>query len=193
MTTATYEPTMRILQEEPTTLPPATSAAHATPAAPVRRRSMGPVLAMVAGVVVLTMAAALTTTTTLRSGSADRARAELAAPLSGAPADLAAISLSERDVSIVTQVYEPGHDSGWHSHPGIHAVAVVSGELTVYDAQCRPTTYGPGRPYVGGRELHLVRNEAAVPVEMSVTYLNPSAPTEATRRHAGPTGCVTPS
>ena len=192
MTTATYEPTMRILQKEPTTLPPATSAAHATPAAPVRRRSMGPVLAMVAGVVVLAIAAALTTTT-LRSGSADRARAELAAPLSGAPADLAAISLSERDVSIVTQVYEPGHDSGWHSHPGIHAVAVVSGELTVYDAQCRPTTYGPGRPYVGGRELHLVRNEAAVPVEMSVTYLNPSAPTEATRRHAGPTGCVTPS
>ncbi len=189
MTTATYEPTRRIFLEEPTIFPTATAATVA------RRRPIGPALAMVAGVLVLAVAATLTATT-IRTGRADGARAERAAEVPAAPevpVDPTAISLSERDVSIVTQVYDPGHDSGWHSHPGIHAVAVISGELTVYDGQCRPTTYGPGRPYVGGRELHLVRNEAAVPVEMSVTYLSPSVATESTRRLTPPAGCVTPS
>jgi quercetin dioxygenase-like cupin family protein len=100
-----------------------------------------------------------------------------------------AITLSARDVSVVTQVYEPGQESGWHSHAGIHAVAVISGVLTVYDSECRPQTFEPGRPYVGGQQPHLVRNETGAPVVMTVTYLNPSAPTTSTRHQPPPDGC----
>jgi hypothetical protein len=62
------------------------------------------------------------------------------------------MTLSSQDVSVVSQVYEPGQDSGWHAHSGIHAIAVVSGTLTVYDAQCRAQIIEWGRPYVGGQE-----------------------------------------
>ena len=91
------------------------------------------------------------------------------------------------DVAVVTQVYEPGQASGWHTHAGLHAVAVLAGELTVYDGECRPQRVVAGEPYVGGRELHLARNETAERVEMVVTYLNAVGTAPA---HAGaPAGC----
>ncbi len=89
-------------------------------------------------------------------------------------------------VSVVSQVYDPGQDSGWHVHSGIHAVAVISGTLTVYDGQCRAHTVEPGRPYVGGQEVHRARNQTAHPVEMVVTYLSPSAAADSPRRVASP-------
>jgi quercetin dioxygenase-like cupin family protein len=142
---------------------------------------------MAAGVAVVATVGALMVLPS-RSGS-DRPSASAPAPGLKA-ADPSAITLSERDVAVVVQVYEPGHDSGWHTHPGIHAVAVLSGALTVYDGDCQATTYGPGRPYVGGRDVHLVRNESSVPAELSVTYLSPSAPGESTQHLAAPAGCV---
>jgi quercetin dioxygenase-like cupin family protein len=91
------------------------------------------------------------------------------------------------DVAVVTQVYDPGQTSGWHTHAGLHAVAVLTGELTVYDGECRPQRVLAGDPYVGGRDLHLVRNESAERVEMVVTYLNAVGPASP---HAGaPAGC----
>lgn len=78
------------------------------------------------------------------------------------------------DVAVVTVVYEVGQTSGWHAHAGIHAVAVVSGELAVYGPDCVRRSVVPGDPYVGGQELHLARNETDRPVDMVVTYLNPA-------------------
>ncbi|MGH9278654.1 MAG: cupin domain-containing protein [Acidimicrobiales bacterium] len=85
------------------------------------------------------------------------------------------------DVAVVTVVYEPGQGSQWHAHEGLHAVAVIAGELTVYGPDCRAETFGPGRPYIGGQELHMERNETAHPVELIVTHLkagrsNPTPP-----------------
>jgi quercetin dioxygenase-like cupin family protein len=111
------------------------------------------------------------------------------APAVVVSADPLAITLSARDVSVVTQVYAPGQESGWHFHAGIHAVAVLSGVLTIYDSQCRAQTVEPGRPYVGGQEAHLARNETGSPVEMSVTYLSPSKPALSTQRVPRPSGC----
>ena len=137
------------------------------------RRAL-PLVAMAGGLVVMAVAALVM----VRAGD------------DPAPAgDPLAITLSARDVSVVTQVYEPGHDSGWHSHPGIHAVAVVSGVLTVVDAQCQVQIVEPGRPYVGGQELHVVRNHSDQPVTMSVTYLSPTAPGASTKHMPGPLGC----
>jgi quercetin dioxygenase-like cupin family protein len=104
-----------------------------------------------------------------------------------APVDAAIVLRGPGDVAVVTQVYEPGQTGGWHTHAGLHAVAVLSGELAVYDGECRRQRVVAGEPYVGGRELHLARNETAEPVTMIVTYLNAVG---AAPPHAGaPAGC----
>ncbi len=143
------------------------------PAGPRFRRAM-PVLAMFGGLAVMAVAGLVL----VRAGDGRR------------PVDPSAITLSARDVSVVTQVYDPGEDSGWHSHPGIHAVSVIAGVLTVYDSQCQARTFEPGRPYVGGQEPHRVANRTDGPVTMAVTYLNPSSPTRSTEHVAAPAGCA---
>ena len=70
-----------------------------------------------------------------------------------------------------TSSYAPGQSSGWHRHPGLHLVIVVSGTLTVYSEDCTAATFGPGQEYVGGEEPHLARNETEVTMGMAVTYL----------------------
>ncbi len=147
------------------------------------RHTARPVVVMVIGVVVLALAA------TALAGELRRRQGPGPAP-APVPADPMAITLAMRDVSVVSQVYGPGEESGWHAHAGIHAVAVLSGALTVYDGQCRAETYGPGRPYVGGQDIHLVRNASTEPVVMAVTYLSPSVGAAPTRRLPAPPGCV---
>ncbi len=75
------------------------------------------------------------------------------------------------ELVVQTMTYVPGQTSGWHSHPGLHLVSVVSGTLTVYGPDCQARSYGPGEPYIGGDRVHLARNEGEVPVEMGVIYL----------------------
>ncbi len=141
-----------------------------------RRRS---VLAMLAGGLTLMAAAALSTqisgTDTGGSAAAPESPPAVAVAPSPAASVPAAMNLSPGDISVVTQVYEPGQTSGWHSHAGIHAVAILSGSLTVYDAECRPQTFGRGEPHIGGQQPHLVVNETTAPVEMVTTYVGSSA------------------
>lgn len=96
------------------------------------------------------------------------------------------MTLSSQKVSVVSQVYEPGQDSGWHAHSGIHAIAVVSGTLTIYDAQCRAQIIEWGRPYVGGQEVHRARNETTEPVQRVVTYVALQAVADSTRQAVMP-------
>jgi quercetin dioxygenase-like cupin family protein len=93
------------------------------------------------------------------------------------PAPRAAIAASQPPhVSTTDLVYEPGHSSGWHVHPGVHSVAVSSGTLTVYDEACRRQDFGPGQTYVGGRDPHMVRNSGDADAVLAVTYVaDPSA------------------
>jgi quercetin dioxygenase-like cupin family protein len=167
-------PTATILEEPPTE----DAFDRPDPSLPGPRwtlRRATPLIAMVTGLVVIATAATIALTA---GGPTERTT------------EPTAITVGPGDVSVVTQVYEPGEDGGWHAHPGIHAVAVQSGVLTVYDGDCRRQTYEPGRPYVGGQLPHLVRNETAEPVVMAVTYLNPRANTRATEHMAAPAGCA---
>lgn len=107
------------------------------------------------------------------------------------PATSLAMAISgPGDVSVVSQVYEPGQASGWHSHSGIHAVAVLSGSLTIYDGRCARQTFGPGSPYIGGQELHIAINESAEPAVLTVTYINPAGPHSSTTKGSAPAGCA---
>jgi quercetin dioxygenase-like cupin family protein len=93
------------------------------------------------------------------------------------------------DVVVVNLSYEPGHGSGWHVHPGLHAVYVLSGTLTVYDEACRPRLYGPGESYIGGQSPHMVRNETDADVEMIVTGIEVTGPAGAGSHLPAPAGC----
>jgi quercetin dioxygenase-like cupin family protein len=75
------------------------------------------------------------------------------------------------DVGTTDGTYEPGHSSGWHIHPGVHSVVVLSGTLTVYDEECGRREYGPGETYLGGDRPHLARNETPDVVHFAVTYV----------------------
>jgi quercetin dioxygenase-like cupin family protein len=86
-----------------------------------------------------------------------------------------------------------GGSSGWHSHPGIVLVSVVSGSLTVYDAACVGTVYAAGSSFVeSGDAPGLVRNESAtVAASVLATYLVPQGtPNSALRVDAANPGCA---
>ena len=95
------------------------------------------------------------------------------------------------DVSAQLAGYVPGQSSGWHTHPGLHLVTVLSGTLTVYGPDCQPQIFGPGTVYAGGDRLHLARNEADAPLEMVVTYVSGPGQSMAHFRLDGvaPPGC----
>ena len=149
------------------------------PAGPSPSRTrMWPVLAMAAGLVFVGAALAVVH---LYSGSgAAPAQASYAVTLGG-PAD----------VTVQSATYGPGQTSGWHSHTGMHAVMVLSGTVTFYDSQCQARSYGPGEIYVGGQDVHVVRNETVEPAEVAVTYLFPAGQSHTTFHvdSPAPAGC----
>jgi hypothetical protein len=84
-----------------------------------------------------------------------------------------------RTVDTVMQriVFEPGGQSGWHSHPGPAIVLVTRGELTLYDGDdqsCVGETFAVGQAFVdsGQGHIHLARNQTSAETEVWVTYLD---------------------
>ena len=64
----------------------------------------------------------------------------------------------------VTQVnFDPGGQTGWHSHPGPSLITVIEGTLTVYHDDCTFETYSAGESFtdLGCGDIHNVRNEGA--------------------------------
>jgi hypothetical protein len=50
------------------------------------------------------------------------------------------------DVRVARVDIAPGGYSGWHHHPGIVIVTVLSGAVTYTESDCSSKTYGPGLP-----------------------------------------------
>lgn len=42
--------------------------------------------------------------------------------------------------------FAPGGYTGWHHHPGMGIITVMSGAVTFTDSDCNSKTYGPGLP-----------------------------------------------
>jgi quercetin dioxygenase-like cupin family protein len=97
------------------------------------------------------------------SGAAPVATGGPAAPATSVPPS------SHVDTEFVT--YQPGQTSSWHAHMGVHAVAILSGEITIIDDNCQRHVYQAGDTYVGGRDPHAARNETGVATIMVVTYV----------------------
>jgi quercetin dioxygenase-like cupin family protein len=81
------------------------------------------------------------------------------------------------DIDIVTATVnlEAHATSGWHSHPGVVLVTVISGTVTFYDAQCVGIAHVAGTSFVeSGGDIGLARNESDAPAQVYVTYLVPA-------------------
>jgi Cupin domain len=81
------------------------------------------------------------------------------------------------DVAVQRIVFQPGSQSGWHSHPGPVFISVVEGTMTFYesdDPQCAPTVRHAGEGFLDvGDHAHIARNETSEPATNVVTYLAP--------------------
>jgi len=63
---------------------------------------------------------------------------------------------SEGPAALSAQVgaYGAGGQNGWHSHPGMDVVTVLSGSITWYDENCVATNYTAGDSRVEGDKVH---------------------------------------
>jgi quercetin dioxygenase-like cupin family protein len=82
------------------------------------------------------------------------------------------------DVYVVSNVFAPGGQSGWHTHPGPSLITVKSGTITAYsgdDPSCTPEVYAAGAGFVdpGDGHVHILRNEGDVPAETIAVQLLP--------------------
>jgi quercetin dioxygenase-like cupin family protein len=53
--------------------------------------------------------------------------------------------------------YAAGGHNGWHSHPGMVAVTIVSGAIEWFDENCVETDYKAGDSWTEGSKLHYFR------------------------------------
>jgi quercetin dioxygenase-like cupin family protein len=84
----------------------------------------------------------------------------------------------DSDVYVIRNTWPVGAHSGWHTHPGPSLITVISGELTVYDADscATPIVYHAGESFtdVGCGDVHLIRNEGAVCAVNMVVQIVPA-------------------
>jgi len=73
-----------------------------------------------------------------------------------------------------TITFQPGGQSGWHSHPGPVFISVKEGTMTFYDQDCNATVLTAGQGFLDvGEDRHLARNESGSPAINVVTYFVP--------------------
>lgn len=80
------------------------------------------------------------------------------------------------DIAHYTVTIDALGSSGWHSHPGIVLVTVLSGTVTFYQSDCSFAANGPGMSFVEANgATGLARNESATtPAVVYVTYIVPA-------------------
>jgi quercetin dioxygenase-like cupin family protein len=89
----------------------------------------------------------------------------------------AKLFVDESQLYVVEVTIQPGGWLGWHSHPGLSLVVVKSGTASFYEADdptCTPVRIGTlGTFFEPGGDVHMVRNEEAVPLVNLVIQLTP--------------------
>ena len=72
-----------------------------------------------------------------------------------------------------TQVaaFAVGGQNGWHSHPGLVAVTLLSGKIRWFDENCKGTAYKAGDSWVEGSQLHAFRNIGNENVQLMAWFI----------------------
>jgi quercetin dioxygenase-like cupin family protein len=72
----------------------------------------------------------------------------------------------DSELYVVRNTFPVAAETGWHTHPGPSLITVISGELTVYEADSctTPIVYHAGETFtdLGCGDVHLIRNEGTV-------------------------------
>jgi quercetin dioxygenase-like cupin family protein len=103
----------------------------------------------------------------------------------------------DSDLYVVQNTWPVGPHSGWHTHPGPSLITILSGELTVYEANdptCTPIVYHAGESFtdLGCGDVHLIRNEGTVCAVNMVVQIVPAG--QPRRIDADqPANCVVPT
>ena len=83
------------------------------------------------------------------------------------------------DGYVQTNVWQPGGNTGWHTHLSHTLIIVTAGAVTQYegdDPSCTPHVYTAGMSFVdlGGSHVHIVRNEGNVEAQVIAFRLVPA-------------------
>lgn len=89
-----------------------------------------------------------------------------------------------------TQVaaFSVGGQNGWHSHPGLVAVTMLSGTIQWYDENCNATVYKAGDSWVEGSQKHAFRNIGTTNAQLIAWFI--TAPGQALRTDEEAPACA---
>jgi quercetin dioxygenase-like cupin family protein len=81
----------------------------------------------------------------------------------------------DSDLYVTKHTFQPGGQTGWHSHPGPSLITVIEGTLTVYHDDCTFESYSAGESFtdLGCGDIHNVRNEGATEAKDVAVQLVP--------------------
>jgi quercetin dioxygenase-like cupin family protein len=67
----------------------------------------------------------------------------------------------DSDLYVTKHTFDPGGQTGWHSHPGPSLITVIQGTLTVYHDDCTSETFTAGQSFtdLGCGDIHNAVNE----------------------------------
>jgi len=80
---------------------------------------------------------------------------------------------TEGPSTITTQdgsVAAGGHN-GWHSHPGMVVVTLISGSITWYDENCVPINYKAGDSWTEGSQIHAYRVTSTTAIHTMALFI----------------------
>lgn len=99
----------------------------------------------------------------------------------------------DSDLYVTKHTFDPGGQTGWHSHPGPSLITVIQGTLTIYHDDCTSETFTAGQSFtdLGCGDIHNAVNEGATPaIDVAVQIVPQGAP----RRIDVPNpGCTQPT
>jgi quercetin dioxygenase-like cupin family protein len=75
-------------------------------------------------------------------------------------------TMSTQDVA-----YGVGGANGWHSHPGMVAVTLVSGSIQWFDENCVETDYTAGASWTEGNKPHYFRVVGTAGIHLTAFYI----------------------
>ena len=80
---------------------------------------------------------------------------------------------TEGPSSILIQdgAYSEGGVNGWHSHPGMVAVTLLTGTIDWYDADCKMTAYKAGDSWTEGSQVHYFKVTGTTTVHLMATFV----------------------
>ncbi len=102
-------------------------------------------------------------------------------------------NVGSADFAMLQVTFAPGGSSGWHHHPGVVLVSVVSGSVREYSTDCTYVDHAAGEAFVEGSDDSLiVRNVGSGDAVVDATFIVPTRtpPTGLRIDDPQPAGCA---